>query len=319
MNQTELLRAAEEADPILMRKVASTLAVLETEFPLFAKQLAEEINQISEYTTEKLAAVQGYGPIARWGAATGGAILSGLAMSVAGDMFDSAKRGLTKGRNLKRIMATNPELKKFDKQRLQQSYDALHLYAPEFTADPMIGGTLLKAVAELPGNEHTVIKDLINARKSLQEAKDKQYKPGHFGIELPDQADIARDAEQRAHQVRMEADRRNHDKTMFDSRAMADQKRDVQQHQWRQEDMSAEQRFRKAQDDASAELSRKQEAERQKFELKKQTITQGAARELERLRSSLGREAKREEQSGALSGQFRLLRTKAQYEAKKRK
>jgi hypothetical protein len=142
---------------------------------------------------------------------------------MATDLYDTAKRGLNKGRNFRHIMLANPELKKTDKERLHNAYDALHRYAPEFTADPMVGGSLLKSVIDLPGNEHTVIKDLINARKNLLDSKRSQYQPGKTEIELPDKYDIAADAARRAHEYEMETRRQGFTSTQ--SNVQFDQQR----------------------------------------------------------------------------------------------
>ena len=103
------------------------------------------------------------------------------------DLYDIAKRNVTKHGNFNRILEFSPELKKnFDKDRLQNSFNALHRYAPEMTADPMIGGSLLKAVAESPGFESTIIRDMINARKSLIDSRTGQFRMGPMPrLEMP--------------------------------------------------------------------------------------------------------------------------------------
>jgi hypothetical protein len=212
MTKTELIRAAGEAAPDLMQKTAAVMADLEATHPVFAKDMAKELDEVAGYIVEKVASAGpvGYSPVARWAAGVGSAVAGGLLIGAANDLYDTAKRGLTKKRNLTNIMKVNPDLKQFDKVRLQQSYDALHRFAPEFTADPMVGGTLLKAVAELPGNEHTILKDLISSRKTLLEAKDKQFRPSTVTIDLPSSFDVAMDAKRQADAVSMAAENRNH-------------------------------------------------------------------------------------------------------------
>lgn len=211
MNAQELFEAAAEVRPDLMEKTAAIISALEGEgLDVFSAGVLADIEGLTDHTMVKVAA----SPTAVWGAAVGGTLLSGLAASMATDLYDAAKRGLTKGRNFREIMKVNPELKGYDKTRLQNSYDALHRYAPEFTADPMLGGTLLKAVAEVPGNEHVIIKDLLSSRKNLQEAKHTQYRPGNVGIELETDADIQREIGQKAQQLRLAKRRESHERGM---------------------------------------------------------------------------------------------------------
>lgn len=212
MTAAELLTAAEQARPELMKKVAVAIELLEEISPLHARDLKSDIAEITGYTTTKLAAVQqGYGAMSRWGAALGTSLVAGLAGSAAVDLYDAAKRGLNKGSNFRRIMTANPELKHYEKERLHNAYDAIHHYAPEFTSDPMLGGTLLKSVVEVPGNEYTIIKDLLNARKNLQDAKHTQYRPGTVAIELPSSADIAAETVKRQHDDELAARRHGWD------------------------------------------------------------------------------------------------------------
>ena len=200
MNSQDLIVAANEERPDLMEKTAAILNVVGKFDPWFAQGILEDIDGVTQHALYKVAA----SPAAVWGAAVGGTLLSGLLGSVATDLYDVAKRGLTKTRNFNEIMKVNPELRHIDKERLRRSYDALHRYAPEFTADPLLGGTLLSAVAKVPGNEHVVIKDLLNARKNLQDATHTQYRPGTVGIELESDADIKREVGQRTQEIQME-------------------------------------------------------------------------------------------------------------------
>lgn len=205
MTTEDILLAAGEASPDLMEKVAQTIVELEESDKDAAADLLKEIDAIASYAVEKTAGVAdiakaiggvakaapgviGRGAMAGGSAfarnagkgavIVGGMIGAGLAAAVATDLYDAAKRGATKSVNLKRIMEANPDLKKsVDKERLRQSFDAVHRYAPEMTADPLVGGAILKSVAELPGNEFTSIKAIIDARKSLQEAKHKSFSP----------------------------------------------------------------------------------------------------------------------------------------------
>jgi hypothetical protein len=183
MTAQELLAAAYEANPELVEKTANALFVLEKWEPEFAKELADDISTITNVTMEKSAGLSDMAGKAAIGLASG--IGVGIAGAVAGDMYDAAKRGLTKGTNLRRILVNNPELQRGDKKALINSFNTLHRYAPEFTADPMLGGQVLSRMIELPNDQLNLVKDLLSSRKVLVEAKKNQFtlgKPKEFGI-----------------------------------------------------------------------------------------------------------------------------------------
>jgi hypothetical protein len=179
MNTDQTLAAAHDARPDLLEKVATAVALLGVIDTDYEQELIQEIRQIVEYATEKTAAAD----FNRFGMAFGGTLLAGLGASMATDLYDAAKRGLTKGRNFQRVMEANPELKQFDKKVLKSSFDTLHRYTPEFTADPILGGALMGAIVASPANAVSIVKDFTNARKNLIDAKHRQYSPSNLDIE----------------------------------------------------------------------------------------------------------------------------------------
>lgn len=189
-DSASLLQVAQQASPGTIEKVAQILHVLEKDEPYFAEGLKSDIRDVLNYATEKTAAsMQGHG-MGGFGMALGGTLLAGLGASIATDLYDAAKRGLTKGSNFRTIMKANPELAHLegvDQRRLRTSFDAIHRYAPEFTSDPVVGGALLRTMATQPaGSEHQQIMTLMQARKNLQEAKHKQYSPQNVHITAKD-------------------------------------------------------------------------------------------------------------------------------------
>jgi hypothetical protein len=164
LTKEALVQFAGETSPMLMQKTAAVLAQVERESPEHVSWVARDIDEVAQYTFDKIAAM---GAAAKWGLAVGSGIAAGIANDLAGDLYASAKRGFTKTRNFKNIMAANPELKAIDKHRLEQSFDAIHRYAPEMTADPLVGGALLKSVADVSGNEAVAIRSIIDTRKNV--------------------------------------------------------------------------------------------------------------------------------------------------------
>jgi len=191
----QILKLATAADPDTMAKTAEALELIEHFAPEFVQDVFNDFETISSFTTEKVAAVvpslkpvqaflKGMDTAIGAAAVVGTGIAASLGSHIAADLFDAAKRGLTKSRNYRRIMDANPKLKEevTDKQRLKPAFDALHRFAPDFMSDPLLGGSLLKSMANMPhGNEYSLMEKLIGSRKSLQEVKEKQMRPDWKG------------------------------------------------------------------------------------------------------------------------------------------
>ena len=175
MNQKELLESAQTHCPELMQKTATLLAATEKLDEDISKEVLQDFHTITNFTSEKLASTGDY--VKGMTTAMIGTAAAGLATAVATDLYDAASRGFTKARNFKRIMEANPDLKNYDKTMVRRSFDALHTYGPEFTADPLMGGSYLKVLAGGGGNEHQILKDLVSNRKNYIEAKAKNFSP----------------------------------------------------------------------------------------------------------------------------------------------
>ena len=187
---SDLLHAAAEESPELVEKTAEILSVLEKAEPEMAQEVVDKMNDIAVFTQEKTASVGASvsealvaggrrAALNEFGlqAAIGGAgmLVAGLGAAVATDLYDAAKHGLTKARNLRRILAMSPELQNQDPKRVRSAYNALHQFATEFTADPIMGGSILSALSGSPiGMEHQILQNAIKSRKDLQDAKHRQ-------------------------------------------------------------------------------------------------------------------------------------------------
>lgn len=195
MTAEEILAAANEANPEYVEKTANALFVLQHGEPEFVDEMMKDINIITAVTMEKSAGVKdvlrrGWGstggklPDAAQGVLIAGAasVALGLGAAVAGDLYDAAKRGLTRKRNYDAIVKANPDLQRHDKKELINSFSTLHRFAPEFTADPRLGGELLGAMASLgggaEGGQRALVEELLNSRKTLVDARKNQFSLG---------------------------------------------------------------------------------------------------------------------------------------------
>lgn len=172
MNSDEILVAVGKHEPELMSKTAQMVALLGRIEPDFVGDVLGDFNTILDVVSEKTAALNWQPYAVAMGATAGGGLLNAIAT----DLYDAAKKGLTKGRNFKRIMEANPNLKReVDGKNLRMAFNSLHRFAPDFTSDPLVGGALLKQVAELPQMSHKTIVELIGARKDILDAKGRHF------------------------------------------------------------------------------------------------------------------------------------------------
>lgn len=96
----------------------------------------------------------------------------GIALALAGDLYESAKRGLTKGRDFKAMLKANPDLASASKAaRVKSSFGTLHRFNPEFAKDPNVAGSYVRNSIDMPGSELASAKDLVSARAQSQNAK----------------------------------------------------------------------------------------------------------------------------------------------------
>lgn len=112
------------------------------------------------------------------GAAAGIAAAGGIAMSLAGDMYEAAKRGITKSRNYKSMMEANPTLAEMPAKDVQKAFSVLHRFNPEFSADPTVSGAWVTRQVQMTSGGNDVayanmqeLSGLVGARKTIQDTK----------------------------------------------------------------------------------------------------------------------------------------------------
>jgi hypothetical protein len=73
-------------------------------------------------------------------------------------------------------MEANPSLKReLNKKDLTMAFNAIHRFAPDMTSDPLVGGSLLRIVAELPGQSYKTMQDIISTQSNINNAKSKHF------------------------------------------------------------------------------------------------------------------------------------------------
>ena len=116
------------------------------------------------------------GTAAAFGVMTAG----GVALALAADLYESAKRGLTRGRDFKAMLAANPDLGAASKAaKVKASFGTLHRFNPEFAKDPNVAGSYVRQSIDIPGSELASVKDLVKARSDSSKAKQlPTFNPG---------------------------------------------------------------------------------------------------------------------------------------------
>jgi hypothetical protein len=124
------------------------------------------------------AAKSGLGAMGRGAAHVGGAVgtaaLGGIALALAGDMYDAAKRGLTKTRNYQNMLQANPDLKQLPAKNVQNAFSVLHKFNPDFASDPTVAGAWVKRQATFGEDalaDTNQLKQLVDARKNIVDSR----------------------------------------------------------------------------------------------------------------------------------------------------
>lgn len=214
MNDVTLMEKMAEVAPQHYNFLLKTAEEIKTS--PYKDEIVEELNGLMKLALDWGALGRGaLGTAGAVGVAAGTAALGGIAMSLAGDMYDAAKRGITKTRNYKQMMNANPELRDLPAKSVQKAFSVLHRFNPEFSGDPTVAGAWVKRQAtfgEDSFGDVNQMKQLIDSRKSLADTKRLPNLP-----QMPDFAGKKLDLEKKKLDI---------DKTK------ADMPRAAQKHEW---------------------------------------------------------------------------------------
>lgn len=168
----------------------------------FKDEIADEMDGIiktAEESIEKLAI--GFGGVASGlaGAAKsvmshpapmfiGTTIAGGVALSLAGDLYDAARRGLTKSRHWSNMLEANPDLADRAKEdpNVQVMFNTLHRFNPEFSGDPHVAASFVKAQLEFP-DDVGIPANLVKSHNEIRSSSGIRPIPG---MPFKSQADL---------------------------------------------------------------------------------------------------------------------------------
>jgi hypothetical protein len=180
MNPTEMMQKVAEVAPkeyAFFKKAAAEIS----KGP-FADEVKEELDGIMKKAMSALSRFGGMmGGAAKStgsflggvGAAAGTAAAGGIALALAGDAYNAAKRGLTKSMNYRAMLEANPDLREVPADRVQRAFSTLHHLNPQFSGDPTVAGSFVRrqSMSDIPDWDPNQLKTIIDSHKSLSDTR----------------------------------------------------------------------------------------------------------------------------------------------------
>ena len=190
MDGTQLMEKVAEVAPDKYEFLMKTAA--EISLSPFKDEILEEMDGIlkkAAFNAAGMAKTVGRGALmGASGIAT--MAMGGIGLALAGDAYDAAKRGISKTRDYKRMLATNPDLKNKPAVMVQNIFSTLHRFNPEYASDPIVSGSFVRMHADAASNDDGVgtigletMKSLVDAHKGMGESRRIQgIKPSDIGL-----------------------------------------------------------------------------------------------------------------------------------------
>lgn len=190
MNTAELMQKVAEVAPQRYQDILGT--VPEVRESPFQEEILEEMDGLTKKAAGMMDMLKGMGGRAGSHAlALGGVAATGVAMALAGDVLDAARRGLSKSKNYKNMLENNPDLKRKPAASVQKIFSTLHRFNPAFSGDPLVAGSFVRdnlnlgTSDELGVNLNTV-NNLVGSYKSIRESATRFQLPK---FDRPDKVD----------------------------------------------------------------------------------------------------------------------------------
>ncbi len=129
----------------------------------------------------------------------GSTVAAGVALSLASDLYEAARRGLTKSRHWSNMLEQDPSLAEQSKTdpMVKTVFTTLHRFNPEFSGDPHVAASFVKNMLEYPGDT-SLPQQLVKSHAEFSRAEGLRA-PGGIQLKGPF------DAEEQ--QLRMEGQR----------------------------------------------------------------------------------------------------------------
>jgi hypothetical protein len=188
MTPQELLKMAADESPEVMKELVSTLKELEATAPEFMDDFSSDASaifgRVNEKTKEAGAVVEKFfskDNVGKFGksvaTAAAAATVLGIGTAIGTDLYNAARRGLTSGRNWKRMIEANPELKEQSITDARRAFKTVQKYAPDIASDPMSSGSLVyRMMHAAPGDHDKMLRDTITLQKDYMNTRYEPFK-----------------------------------------------------------------------------------------------------------------------------------------------
>ena len=124
----------------------------------------ERFKRIQEMSKEAMT------PIQQGLAGLGKAIAAPVATALAFEGIDVLRSKLTSGRNFRKMIANNPELKSEDPKKVKMAFNTIQRLNPGYAADPGISGAYAKLVAPAGGTSTPELAtQLLSGRRTARD------------------------------------------------------------------------------------------------------------------------------------------------------
>lgn len=178
MTTEEMMVLADREAPELMAKTAMNMQLLERMAPEFMDEVVEDFQSVITKVSEK-SKTAGIGSAGKdifiaGAKGVGATVVAGLGVAIASDLYNAARRGLTSGRNWKRMMEANPTLRDHNQQEVRRAFQMVQRNAPDVAADPMAAGSLVFNVVstgDVPGVAHKQLVEQVQAQKAKADSR----------------------------------------------------------------------------------------------------------------------------------------------------
>jgi hypothetical protein len=117
-------------------------------------------------------------------------VAAGVATNLAGDLYEAARRGLTKSRHWSNMLKANPDLAEQAQSdpAVKTMFDTLHRFNPEFAGDPHVAASWVKTQISFP-DDIGIQERMVQSRKAVRDGSSFRA-PGNFNMQLRTPTDL---------------------------------------------------------------------------------------------------------------------------------
>lgn len=117
---------------------------------------------------------------------------SGIALSMAGDLYSAVKRGITKSHNYRNMMRDNEDLNELPTKDVKRIFGVLHQFNPEYSSNSTVAGSFVRQQASLGTFQFDAnsMNSLVGSHKGIVDAR--SLHPGNYTQYDADEHDLSK-------------------------------------------------------------------------------------------------------------------------------